>query len=317
MGEISHRKDVKERYRVLGKTGFSVFEIGFGAWAIGGNQNSLGYGSTDDRSSMRAVNKALDLGCNFFDTADWYGHGHSESLLGKALQNQRKSVYIATKVGLDFYHGEVQQNYHPAYIRFALHESLRRLNTDYVDLYQLHNPPPEVFFFPDIVETLERLREQGKIRSIGVSVATIQDGIEAIHSGWPESIQIPYNMLNTEAEVEAFPLAQANQIGIIAREPLANGFLTGKYSVSSRFQQYDIRGFWSAETLQSILSQVELIRPYCRPEETMAQLAIRFVLERPSVSVVICGCKNANQVEENYSHRYKDGFRSKQYSKGM
>lgn len=289
------------RYRTLGKTGLEVFELGFGGWAIGGNRSGWSYGPTDDRSSLRAVQTALDLGCNFFDTADWYGHGHSEELLGRALRARRSDVVISTKVGFDFYHGGSEFNFHPAYLRFALHQSLRRLATDYVDLYQLHNPPPEVLFDPDVIEALARLREQGCVRSIGVSAASIDDGLEAVRAGWPETIQAPYNLIAPEAEAVLFPAASAAGMGMIVREPLANGMLSGKYQPSSRFSPDDIRSHWPPETLWRIGQQVELLRPYVRPDETMAQLALRFVLESPYVSVVLAGCKTPEQARENFA----------------
>jgi len=132
------------RRRPLGKTGLQVSEIGFGAWAIGGNAHGNSYGPTDDAKSVAAVQKAVDLGVNFFDTADVYGWGHSEEVLGKALEGRRDQVLLATKVGGDFYHGQVRANFDPGYIAFALGRSLHRLRTDHVDLYQLHNPPAEM-----------------------------------------------------------------------------------------------------------------------------------------------------------------------------
>jgi myo-inositol catabolism protein IolS len=287
-------------YRNLGKTGASVFEVGFGAWAIGGAHSGWGYGYTDDKTSLEAVKTALDAGCNFFDTADSYGNGHSETLLGQAL-NARSEVIIATKAGFDFYHHVSIQNFDPAYLRFALHQSLRRLATDYVDLYQLHNPPPAVLFQPEVVDALERLRAQGKVRWIGVSAATVEDAVEAVRAGWPETIQVPYNILASTAEKQLFPQASSKGIGIIAREPLANGFLSGKYGVDSQFPTGDIRSQWPYETLEEMANQVEAIKHYCRGPETLAQLALRFVLESNSVSVAIVGCKTAAQVEENFA----------------
>lgn len=291
---------MRDKFRILGKTGLSVFEIGFGSWAIGGNRSGWGYGPTDDRMSLPAIDAALNLGCNFFDTADSYGHGHSEVLLGQALKSRRSEVIIATKVGFDFYHEPVKPNFHPAYIRFALHQSLRRLRTDYIDVYQLHNPPPEVLYRSEVLETLDALRTQGKVRWIGVSAATSHDGIAAVYAGWPETIQVTYNMLAPEAETTLFPLAVSQQIGVIAREPLANGFLSGKYGIHSRFPPGDIRSLWDIETLARITDQVERIKPYRRPGETLAQLALRFVLESSAVSVVIVGCKTVDQVKENF-----------------
>ncbi|AOY57250.1 aldo/keto reductase [Desulfococcus multivorans] len=288
-------------HRVLGRTGVRVSEIGFGSWAVGGGHRGLGYGPTDDRNSLRAIREACEAGCNFFDTADSYGFGHSEELLGQALHRHRHEVIIATKVGYDFYRSPPLQNFHPAYIRFALHQSLQRLRTEYVDLYQLHNPPPEILFRSDVIEALDALRQQGKIRCLGVSVNLVQDAVEALAAAWPEVVQVPYNLLAPEAETMIFSEATRKQIGIIAREPLANGFLSGKYHRDSHFPPSDIRSLWGTERIAGTAHIVEQLKPYCRQNETLAQLAIRFVLEAPAVSTVIPGCKTADQVKENFA----------------
>jgi aryl-alcohol dehydrogenase-like predicted oxidoreductase len=288
--------------RVLGRTGARVSELGFGAWPIGGDRFEWSYGATDDRTSMRAVAAALDHGCNFFDTADWYGQGHSETLLGKGLRSRRHEIVLATKGGLDFYHGETRRNFEPAYLRFALHQSLRRLRTDYVDVYQLHNPPPEYLRRHDVVAELEALRSAGYIRWIGVSAESPAEAVLAVEAAWLDTIQVTYNFLAPEAAVTLFPLAAAHGVGIIAREPLANGFLTGKYGPSSRFQDGDFRGLAHFDpTRQQIEQVLATMRRYCREGESLAQFALRFALEPREVSVVICGCKNAAQVEENFS----------------
>src|SRR3989442_13477629 len=149
--------------RTLGRTGLKVSEIGFGAWAIGGNAHGNSYGPTDDAESIAAVQRAIDMGVNFFDTADVYGWGHSEEVLGEALGARRDGVHIATKVGGDFYHGGVRMNFEPGYIAFALERSLKRLRTDHVDVYQLHNPPAEMMGDPETYEMLEALKTEHKI----------------------------------------------------------------------------------------------------------------------------------------------------------
>ena len=288
------------RTAILGKTGLSVLRIGFGSWAIGGSRSGWGYGPTDDRMSLRTVSAALDHGCNFFDTADSYGNGHSEELLGKALRNLRTEVVIAGKVGYDFYHQPSRQNFHPSYIRFALHQSLRRLKSDFIDVYQLHNPPPEVIVDPEVISALEALRRQGKVRWIGVSAAEPHDAIVAIHAGWPDTIQVTYNMLVPDAERELFPLAFSRQIGVIAREPLANGFLSGKYGSTSRFLPEDVRSVYSADDLGRIAGQVGRIESSLKPGESLVRRALGYALDHKAVSVAVVGNKTVEQVEENF-----------------
>lgn len=290
---------MSNKRRILRGLGVRVSEIGFGAWAIGGSSSVPGYGPTNDAASSRAVARALDLGCNFFDTADCYGRGHSELLLGKALRAKRSDVIIAGKVGIDFYHGVPRSNFHPAYLRFALHQSLRRLGSDYIDLYQLHNPHPSIMCDPEVIAAMERFRSQGKVRWIGVSAESPEEAAEAIRAGWPQAVQVPYNILAPEAEHIVFPLAVESGVAILAREPLANGLLTGKYRHGSQFDESDFRRGWSPSVLAEISHPLGILEGYRRTGETLAQLALRFVLDSPAVSVAICGCKTPAQVSEN------------------
>jgi aryl-alcohol dehydrogenase-like predicted oxidoreductase len=184
-----------------------------------------------------------------------------------------------------------------------VHQSLRRLGTDYVDVLFLHNPPPEAMFSSDTVEALRRLRDQGKVRAIGVSAGTVRDGVTALNLGWPEVVQVPYNMLSPEAEQGLFPAALARGTGVVVREALANGLLSGKYGACSRFLPGDVRSLWPEAVMREILEQVEKLRPYQRDGESLAQLAIRFALEPEAVSSVLCGCKDGDQVRENFAVR--------------
>jgi aryl-alcohol dehydrogenase-like predicted oxidoreductase len=286
----------------MGNTGIIVSEIGFGAWAIGGSSYIWGYGSTDDQISKRTVHEALDMGCNLFDTADCYGEGHSERILGSILSSRRAEICIVTKAGFDFYRQPTCVNFHPAYIRFAIHQSLKRLKTDYIDIFLLHNPPVPVMFDPGVIEVLAKSREMGIIRAAGVSAATIPDAVEALQAGWPQVIQVPYNMLAQDAGIYVIPQAKATGIGIIAREPLANGFLTGKFdSQLPSFPLGDIRSLWPTDQVRHIIRQTHSFAVYRRENETFAQLALRFVLDSPGVSCVICGCKSPQQAKENFS----------------
>jgi aryl-alcohol dehydrogenase-like predicted oxidoreductase len=179
-------------YRTLGRTGLRVSDIGFGAMTIGGEV----FGATDDGESIRAVNRFLDLGMNFIDTADAYGRGHSEELLAQVLKTRRKDVILATKGGNQFTVRSGLRNFDPDYITSALEESLKRLGIETIDLYQLHNPPAEVMRRGEIFERLERFRREGKIRFYGVSVATTADGIVALEAGKADTIQVVYNILH-------------------------------------------------------------------------------------------------------------------------
>ncbi len=291
------------KYRKLGSTALEVSEIGFGAWAIGGNQFGNSYGPTDDEESLRAITKAVDLGCNFFDTADVYGHGHSEELLGRALKGRRRDVILATKGGSDFYHTPSRLNFTEAHLLFAVEESLKRLGTDTIDLYQLHNPPFSVIESGRVFEPLEKLKAQGKIRYYGISIHDPHEGLLAMGMkiGKPSTIQVVYNYLRRDAAEELFPRALAEGVGIIAREPLANGFLTSKYTKDSVFPVGDIRHQWPSKYQAQLVTQTESFKKTLQQGSlTPAQAAIRFVLAQPAVSVVIPGCKIVEQAEENF-----------------
>lgn len=289
------------KFRPLGSTGLSVSEIGFGSWAIGGNQFGNSYGPTHDEESRRALIAALDEGCNFFDTADVYGHGHSESLLGEVLGSRRKELVFATKGGSDFYHQPPRLNFTESHLIFAVEESLKRLRTDYIDIYQLHNPPFSLIEGGHCFEPLEKLKAQGKIRFYGISIHDPQEGLLAMKVGKPSTIQVVYNWLRRDAAEELFPRAVAQGVGIIAREPLANGFLAGTYTKDSVFPVGDIRHQWPFKYQAQLVGQVDSFRKSLGDtERTPAQAALQFVLSQQAVSVVIPGCKSSHQAQENF-----------------
>lgn len=288
-------------YRTLGRTGLKVSTVGFGAWAIGGNRFGNSYGPTDDETSRRAIAKALDLGCTFFDTADVYGHGHSETLLGEVIGNSPE-VIIATKVGGAYMYNDPRWghiNFSPQYIRFACQQSLQRLRRDYIDLYQLHNPDIGLIGDGHVFEALDQLRSEGLIRFYGVSIFTPEEGMACIRNGKPDTLQVVYNLFFQVPAQELFPLAREHNIGIIAREPLANGFLSGKYDEAANFPPGDIRSRWPREHLLAYVQAARALRFLQTKARTLAQAAIRFALDNPAVSVVIPGCKNEAQVAEN------------------
>jgi aryl-alcohol dehydrogenase-like predicted oxidoreductase len=291
-----------------------VSEVGFGAWAIGGNRHGHSYGPTDNTESLHAVARALDLGCTFFDTADLYGHGLSEKLLGQGLQARRHECVIATKVGGDFYHGPFRKNFDADYIRFALEKSLERLRTDYIDIYQLHNPPLMMLERGTHYAILDELKQAGKIRYYGVSVHDAYEGTMAIATGKPDVIQVAYSLLRQEPQEDLFPLAQEYDIGLIIREPLASGMLTGKYSADTTFGEGDMRAEWPPEYRAMQARLADKSRFLVTPERTLAQAALRFVLDAPAVSVVIPGIKTVAQAVENLAASDLPGLTEDEHS---
>jgi aryl-alcohol dehydrogenase-like predicted oxidoreductase len=284
-------------YRTLGRTGLRVSDVGFGAMTIGGEV----FGATDDNESLKALHHALDVGMNFIDTADAYGRGHSEELIAQVLKTRRKEVVLATKGGNQFMVRQGLRNFEPEYMSGALERSLQRLQIDAVDLYQLHNPSAEVMRRGEIFELLDRFKREGKIRFYGVSLETVADGIVAIQTGKPDTLQVVYNILHQDPEAELFPLAQAHNIGIIPRVPLERGVLSGRFTNPSDFARDDFRArMFSEKTLPQLNSALKKLRFIVKGDvPNLAQAALRFVLSHPAVSAVIPGIRTAKQVDDN------------------
>ena len=285
------------QYRSLGKTGLQVSEVSIGLWAVGGDA----WGPVEDRDSLAAIHRAWELGVNFFDTADVYGRGHSEELLGRFLKTvPRDKVYVATKVGL--WRGRQPNPYtKPQMIVEECEASLGRLSTNYIDVYQDHvwwDENTEVF-----AEALLRLKEQGKVRFVGLSAndfAYIQRFDQAI--GGLDTLQIDYSLLNRQPERDALPYCQQHAIGVIVRGPLAMGKLSGKFTPDTTFPEGDIRRGWlEGEQRERFLRDLDLVERLRVLAEgrTLAQLALAYVLAHPAVSMTIPGAKNPQQVEEN------------------
>ena len=289
------------KYRTLGRTGLRVSEVGFGGWAIAGNRHGNSYGPTDDTASLRAILRAVEMGCNFFDTADMYGHGHSEELLGEAL-SESPEVLIATKVGCNFYGNVAVLDFSPKYVAYACEQSLRRLRRKAIDLYQLHNPSLEVIRDGRVFDVMDELKRGGKIRHYGVSIFTPEEGLACIEDGRPETLQLVYSIVNQSMAKQVFPAARAENVGVIAREPLANGFLSGKYNAASAFTQGDIRHNFPPRYQEALAGAARHVKGALETEgRTLAQAALRFVLDNEAVSVVIPGCKTPDQAKENMS----------------
>lgn len=301
--------------RRLGRTGLRVSEIGFGCWAIGGGS----YGPVRDEDSLEALEAAWNSGVNFFDTADTYGEGHSETLVGRFLKEKpRDRIILATKGGWDFYppsqkpvssslellskanHVGHRKNFDPDYIRFACEQSLKRLGTEVIDLYQLHNPSLELIQKGDVVGVLAGLKKQGKIRFIGISVHTEPEAFFALQDPRVHTIQIIYNFLDQRMAERVLPEAEKKDAGVIVREPLASGLLSGKYIPSHEFPKDDHRRRWVSEKREIDWQKIQLFKKALGSKvPTLARAALEFSLASDAISTVIAGAKTRAQAIEN------------------
>lgn len=276
--------------RRLGNTDVQPTVIALGCWAMGGTQ----WGGTDDDESIRTIHKALDLGITFFDTAEGYGAGRSEKVLGEGLRGHRQDVYISTKVS--------PGRFAPEAIREALHGSLERLQTDYVDVYLLHWPS---FDQPiaETMSTMEALRREGKIRAIGVSNYTVAVMEKALQYGTIDALQPPYNMIWRFIEAEVLPFCRQHDIGITTYSSLAQGILTDTLTLDTEFEEGDIRPksvLFQPENYGRCLDMVAGLRPVAsRLGVTMAQLALRWVMAQPGVTTSLVGARTPAEIEEN------------------
>ncbi len=292
-------------YRELGKTGYKVSEVSFGSWAIGGT-----WGEVHDETSLKALETAIDQGINFFDTADVYGDGRSERLLGQLAASKKDKLYIATKAGrrLD---PHIASGYTINNIRGFVERSLKNLQTDRIDLLQLHCPPTEVYAQAELFDGLDTLVKEGLIAHYGVSVEKVSEAMQAMDYDRLATVQIIYNMFRLKPEEEFFAKAKEKGVGVIARVPLASGMLTGKMTKKTTFAQDDHRhfnrhgeAFDKGETFSGVpydigLEAVERLKALKPDGMTMAQFALRWILMNQDVSCVIPGAKNPNQVLQN------------------
>ncbi len=293
-------------YRPLGRTGWNVSAIGFGAWAIGGT-----WGNTDDTAAMAALHHALDRGVNFFDTADVYGDGHSETLLAR-LRRERPSdaFYVATKAGRRL-NPHVADGYRD--LRPFIERSLRNLETETIDLLQLHCPPSEVYAMPEVFGALDQLVKEGKLRHYGVSVERIDEAMAALKYPGVQSVQIIFNLFRQRPADVFLPAAQAAQVGVLARLPLSSGMLSGKFTKASQFSNDDHRAFnrhgeafdrgetFSGVDFEEGLAAVEELRALLPEGVSLAKLALRWILMNEGVTCAIPGGRTPAQVDENVS----------------
>jgi aryl-alcohol dehydrogenase-like predicted oxidoreductase len=294
------------RYRDLGRTGWKVSEISFGAWAIGG----AGWGEVDDKESLDALHRAVDLGVNFIDTADVYGMGRSERLLARLRKERKETIYVATKAGRQL-DPHTAEGYNKANLTQFLEDSLKNLETDCIDLLQLHCPPPVLLYRPEFFAIMDDFVRAGKIRYYGVSVETVEEALKAIEYPGVQTIQIIFNMFRHRPAELFFPEAKRRRVGILARVPLASGLLSGRMTRQTTFPKDDHRNFNRqgeafdrGETFSGVdyeigLEVVEILKSLVPPGATLAQLALRWILMFDAVTCAIPGAKRVAQVEEN------------------
>lgn len=294
--------EAKMKYRMLGNTGLLVSEIGFGSWGIGGaHMGAVAYGPTNDQESLRALQYAYDQGITFYDTADFYGFGHSEHLIGKAFKRIRQQVIIASKGGMISPSG--QGNYSPEYLGRALELTLARLQTDYIDLYQLHCPAlNELDHYDDILNFFEKFQKEGKIRAYGISVRTPQDGIAVIQKFHCPCIQINFSLMDQRAlDHGLFPLCAEKKVGVIARTPLCFGYLTGEYTGGETFPASDHRSRWDKAKIEKwVLTNKRFLSLIPQDgRRPSSQFALQYCLSFDIISTVIPGMLSERHVAEN------------------
>ncbi len=292
-------------YRDLGCTGFKVSEVSLGAWQIGS-----GWGNISDRDAVRVLHSALDNGINFIDTADVYGDGRSERFIAQVLKERKEEVRVATKAGRRL-SPHVAAGYNRENLTAFIERSLRNLERETLDLVQLHCPPTEVYYQPEVFAILDDLKRAGKILHYGVSVEKVEEAIKALEFAGVETIQIIFNPFRQRPRDLFFPLTQLRKVGILARLPLSSGLLSGKITRETKFPADDHRNFnrhgeqfdrgetFSGIDLDVALEAVEEIRKLLPPDVSMANFALRWILDHPAVSCVIPGARDEGQVAEN------------------
>ena len=293
------------QYRALGRTGWQVSTVSFGAWAIGGD-----WGSVDDQESLAALHKAIECGVNLIDTADVYGDGHSERLVAQVLKERKDEIHVATKAGrrLD---PHVAGGYNRENLTAFVERSLKNLDTEAIDLLQLHCPPTEVYYMPETFGVLDDLVQAGKLRHYGVSVEKVEEALKAIEYPNVKTVQIIFNIFRQRPAELFFKEALRKQIGVIVRVPLASGLLTGKMKPSTTFEADDHRAFnrhgesfdrgetFAGVDYETGLQVVDQLRPLVPEGWSMPQFALRWILMHDAVSCTIPGAKNPKQAQDN------------------
>ncbi len=292
------------KYRTLGRTGMKVSAIGFGAWAIGG-----GWGDQNDNDSIKALHKALDSGINFIDTAAGYGNGRSEKVIARVLRERKEKVFVATKtppaagIWPPSPYCTIDDRYSEKYIRENVEERLRNLNTDCIDILQLHTWTRAWNANPRPLDTLKKLQDEGKIRYIGISTPEQDQNsvVELMKKGYLDVVQVIYNIFDQEPAAELLPVAQEHNVGIIVRVAFDEGSLTGKFHEGYTFREGDFRNnYFAGDRMERTVRRVGKIKEEIKDTDlTMPQLALKFSLSHPAVSTVITGIRNEWQAEAN------------------
>ena len=297
------------KYRKFGKFNWQISEIGFGAWAIGGTM----WGPQNDDDSIKALHKAIDLGVNFIDTAQGYGAGHSEELIGKVLKERSEEMYVATKVPPKGYapwpppdNYDSRKSFPAEYIIEECEKSLKRLQRDYIDIYQFHTWASAFNIRDEWFEAMDKLRDQGKIRAIGVSVhdTTPDSVIASLVNDRVDAVQVIYNIFEQYPQFNLLPIAQKKGTGIIVRVPFDEGSLTGKFTEQTTFPEGDVRqNYFRGNNLRVVVKRVKEIEIFKNEKKhsnwSMAEYALRFCLSHQGISTVIPGIRNVRQAEMN------------------
>ncbi|GAB3309877.1 aldo/keto reductase [Hymenobacter humi] len=293
-------------YRKIGKTGFSVSEISLGTWQVGGK---WGDPFSHDNAD-KILNAAVDAGINFIDTADVYGDGESEKAVGRLVRSRSEQIFVATKCGRRL-QPHVADAYQPAVLRQFVEDSLRNMQLETLDLVQLHCPPTEVYYRPEIFELFDRLRDEGKVQHLGVSIEKVEEGLKAIEFPNVETVQLIFNMFRQRPPELLFKEAARRDVGLIVRVPLASGLLTGKFSPQTSFSAEDHRNFNrngeafdKGETFSGVdyatgLAAVEELKRVFPDDSQLAAFALRWILMFDEVSCVIPGASRPEQILSN------------------
>jgi aryl-alcohol dehydrogenase-like predicted oxidoreductase len=291
--------------RRFGRTGWQVSEIGYGMWGM------AGWTGSEDAESLAALQRSIDLGCSFFDTAWAYGDGHSEELLGKTLRaNSSKKLYVATKIppknrrwpALKEF--SLDDCYPPGYVFEYVDKSLKNLGLETLDLIQYHTWMDSWLDDPRTQQTIERLRTSGKVRAVGISQNRWEpeNGIRAVRSGLVDVVQVIYNIFDQNPEDELFPACREKDVAVIARVPFDEGSLTGTLTLDSTWPKGDWRNtYFVPENLKATVERVELLKPLVPASSSLPEMALRFILNNSDVATIIPGMRKIRNVESNLS----------------